>query len=534
MIIRKPFKFLIKHFKIINVILLLLMGFVCYKCGMLVYFFRSFVSNRYVTEEVELASKYIGFILPIVSLLIVAASIIIYILFKSKDKNDKVYLSLIVFYTVVFVLTNVCRGILNSIEVTTIESSSALLYRDISRFVFYPQFILMFFVFLNCIGFDLSTLSFTNLQDDIDIAESDDQEIEIGVKLEDYKIKRTLRRSIRELRYYVIENKQVFWVIGGIVLAIILFFAGRFIFDLNRTVRVDQSFNHSNFNIALEDSIITTRDYQGNVIREGTNYLAVVVKVSNKSKSAKVLDTDNFWLDIGGEYVYPTLDRSGKFLDLGEPYYGDKIGAGETHKYVICYELSDKQLKGKYNIKILDSIEYKNNIANPRYKEISLSPKVSNDIKDNGIYKLEDYIVLNNTKLLSSSIKINSYYLTRIYTYLYDNCFLDECDEKKDTISTKTDTRKVLMVLSDELSLDSNSNYMTYKKLSNFYEDFVTLEYGYGDSTMYSSTSDVSRKNDKSGNVVLEVDAGLMKADYINMIITIRNMRTKIVLKSAE
>ena len=69
----------------------------------------------------------------------------------------------------------------------------------------------MFFVFLNCIGFDLSTLSFTNLQDDIDIAESDDQEIEIGVKLEDYKIKRTLRRSIRELRYYVIENKQVFY-----------------------------------------------------------------------------------------------------------------------------------------------------------------------------------------------------------------------------------------------------------------------------------------------------------------------------------
>ena len=36
MIIRKPFKFLIKHFKIINVILLLLMGFVCYKSGMLV------------------------------------------------------------------------------------------------------------------------------------------------------------------------------------------------------------------------------------------------------------------------------------------------------------------------------------------------------------------------------------------------------------------------------------------------------------------------------------------------------------------
>ena len=90
------------------------------------------------------------------------------------------------------------------------------------------------------------------------------------------------------------------------------------------------------------------------------------------------------------------------------------------------------------------------------------------------------------------------------------------------------------MKVVDLYDTDELKKFNLCKKLSNFYEDFVTLEYGYGDTTMYSGVSDVSRKNDKSGNVVLEVDAGIMKADYINMIITIRNMRTKIVLKSAE
>ena len=136
------------------------------------------------------------------------------------------------------------------------ETSAALMYRDLSRFIFYPNFIFLILVFLNCIGFDLRTFTFTNLQDDIDIAMEDDAEFEIGVPVEEYKVKRTFFRKLRELRYYIIENKLVFEILGAIA-AVTIFFVGLSLFlNANRSVRVSQSFNHSNFNISVKDSII--------------------------------------------------------------------------------------------------------------------------------------------------------------------------------------------------------------------------------------------------------------------------------------
>ena len=41
----------------------------------------------------------------------------------------------------------------------------------------------------------------------LDIAKEDDAEIEIGVQLEDYKIKRGFFKKLREMKYYILENK---------------------------------------------------------------------------------------------------------------------------------------------------------------------------------------------------------------------------------------------------------------------------------------------------------------------------------------
>ena len=194
MIIRKPFKFLIEHFKIINVILILLIGFVTFKLFNIMQFFGNFVSNNYTTLESNIATSYIGFFLPIVLIIIILINIIIFVLFKSKDKDTKFYLISTVFFSVLLVFTFVYRGVLDNFEFNTVESQTALLYRDTSKFTFYPNFLFIIFYFLNFIGFDLSTLEFTNLRDDIDIAKEDDAEIEIGVQLEDYKIKRTFFR----------------------------------------------------------------------------------------------------------------------------------------------------------------------------------------------------------------------------------------------------------------------------------------------------------------------------------------------------
>ena len=525
MIIRKPFKFLIEHFKIINVILMLLVSFVIFKFFNIMQFFGNFVTNSYTTSEVDLAAHYIGILLPIALIVIILINIIIFILFRSKDKDTKAYIVSTIFFIVLLVFSFVYRGVLENFEFNTIESQTALLYRDTSKFTFYPNFLFLIFYFLNFIGFDLSTFEFTNLRDDIDIAKEDDAEIEIGVQLEDYKIKRGFFKKLREMRYYILENKLVFMGIGGTILLIFLIFIISTIVKLNNNVRVDKAFTYSNFAIKVENSYLTKVDYGGNALSDKYHYLVLVLSVTNKSKTPKALDTDNFWLQIGNTYIYPILDKSTYFKDLGEPYYKDKVEVGKTHKYILCYSILDSEISNRYTIKILDTVKYVNGIGTPTYKTLKVSPKENDKINNNGTYSLGEEFILSKSTLKNTSVYVNDYSINDTYTYEYNYCNKNnECVLKKNAVSNNSNTKKTLMVLSSDVTLDTSANYSMYGQ-NDFYNNFVTFEYVYNDKTYTSSVTDKSASNDISNSKVLEVDYNMKYASSINMIITVRNQR---------
>lgn len=525
MIIRKPFKFLIEHFKIINVILMLLVGFVIFKFFNIMQFFGNFVSSGYKTVESDLVAHYIGVLLPIVLIVIILINIIIFILFRSKDKDTKAYIVSTVFFTVLLVFSFVYRGVLDNFEFNTIESQTALLYRDTAKFTFYPNFLFLIFYFLNFIGFDLTTFEFTNLRDDIDIAKEDDAEIEIGVQLEDYKIKRTFFKKLREMKYYVIENKLVFMGLGGTLALVLLIFIVSTIVKLNNNVKVDKAFTYSNFAITVENSYLTKLDYGGNNLSDKYHYLVLVLSVTNKSKTPQALDTDNFWLQIGNTYIYPILDKSTYFKDLGEPYYKDKVEVGKTHKYVLCYSILDKEISNSYTIKILDSVKYVDGVGTPTYKTLKVSPKENDKINDNGSYSVGEEITLNKSTLKNTTVYVNDYSISDTYTYEYNYCNKDnECALKKNAISNNSNTKKTLIALSSNVNYDTSTNYSMYGQ-NDFYNNFVTFEYVYNDKTYTSSVTDKSASNDISENKVLEVDYNMKYASSIKMIITIRNQR---------
>lgn len=530
MIIRKPFKFLIEHFKIINVILILLTSFVAFKFFNIMQFFGDFVTNSYTTTQTDLASNYIGILLPITIIAIILINIIIFILFKSKDKDTKIYLISTISFAVLLVFTFIYRGVLDNFEFNTVESQTALLYRDTSKFTFYPIFLFIIFYFLNFVGFDLTTFEFTNLRDDIDIAKEDDAEIEIGVQIEDYKLKRTFFKKLRELKYYIVDNKLVFMGIGGTLTLGLIILIISTIVKLNNNVRVDKSFTYSNFAITVENSYLTKLDYGGNKLSDKYHYLVLVLSVTNKSKTPKALDTDNFWLQIGKTYIYPILDKSTYFKDLGEPYYKDKIEVGKTHKYILCYSILDKEISNSYSIKILDSVKYVDGVGTPTYKTLKVSPKENDKIIDNGDYSLGEEINLSKSTLKNTIINVRDYNISDTYTYEYNYCNKDnECSLKKNAISNNSNTKKTLIALNSNVTFDTSSNYSMYGQ-NDFYNNFVTFEYVYNDETYTSSVTDKSASNDIAKNKVLEVDYNMKYASSIKMIITIRNQRYTISL----
>lgn len=525
MIIRKPFKFLIEHFKIINTILILLTIFVGYKFFNIMQFFGNFVTNSYTTTETNLASTYVGVLLPIVLIVIILINIIIFILFRSKDKDTKIYIISTIFFAILLVFSFVYRGVLENFEFNTVESQTALLYRDTAKFTFYPIFIFLIFYFLNVIGFDLTTFEFTNLRDDIDIAKEDDAEIEIGVQLEDYKIKRTFFKKLRELRYYVVENKLVFIGMGLTALIALLIFIISNVVKLNTNVRVDKAFTYSNFAITVENSYLTKLDYGGNKLSDKYHYLVLVLSVTNKSKTPKALDTDNFWLQIGNTYIYPILDKSTYFKDLGEPYYKDKIEVGKTHKYVLCYGILDKEISNSYTIRILDSVKYVDGVGTPTYKTLKVSPRENDKIIDNGTYSLGEEIVLTKSTLKDTTLYVNDYNINDTYTYDYNYCNSNnECSLKKNAVSNNSNTKKTLIALTSDVKYDTSTNYSMYGQ-NDFYNNFVTFEYVYNGNTYTSSVTDKSVSNDISQSKVLEVDYNMKYATSINMVVTVRNQK---------
>lgn len=529
MIIRKPYAFLVKHYKIIHLLMILPILYLIYKSFNMMQFFSSFVSNGYLTKEINIASIYYSFLMPLLALIVVIISSLIYSLLKSKNKSYGIYLMTIVFYLAFFFFSLFLKGVLNSFETTDIDSSVALMYQGITSIAFYIQPLIIILLGLSAFGFNFRTFEFIDILDEISVDEADSEEVEINVGIEDYKIKRGLRKYFRELKYYVIENKVIFTTIGiilGVILAIVITL---WVISLNRIVRVDQSFTHSKFSITFNDALLSTYDYNGNIISNDKIYLAVKTTVKNNTKGLLTLDTDDFWLEIGNKYYYPVLDRSGKFIDLAKPYYGEKIGAGESNEYVLVYELDGDEAQVNYNIKVLDSITYKEKEIIPKYKEITIDPTTSFNIVDNGTVEKGTTLNFNKTTLLNSSLLINDYSISKIFQYTYQYCYNSKCSDSKNSITA--DANSTLLVLNGNINVDQNSSYYKYKlSNNNFAQDFMKIEYTIGDKTSYLDVKD-STPNDSTGFIVLETSNYLKNADSISLIITIRNQKYTYKLK---
>ena len=82
MIIRKPYAFLIKHFKLIHFVMLVLSIYIGNRANIIFNFFNEYVTTRQVSSAEYISSNYLPLFLFISSILIITLSIIIFILLK--------------------------------------------------------------------------------------------------------------------------------------------------------------------------------------------------------------------------------------------------------------------------------------------------------------------------------------------------------------------------------------------------------------------------------------------------------------------
>ena len=199
------------------------------------------------------------------------------------------------------------------------------------------------------------------------------------------------------------------------------------------------------------------------------------------------------------------------------------------YEYALVYELDDKDAKGNYKIRILDSLERKNKELIPKYKEISLSPSYSDSVVEVGKYSLgEDQIDLSKTTLENTKLTVKDYELTNHFKYTYEYCYQDNCSTAYNGVIPSLG--KYLLILDANLEQDDNTPYFKYKLGSNdFFQDFMAIEYYIGDSRYVSNV--VNKTPKTADKKVLEVNSNVKLADKINLVLTVRDKRYIITLK---
>lgn len=528
MLLKKPYGLLIKYFRLIHFILLLLTILVAVNTHDIVNFFQSYVANNYsVVVTNDLASQYIASFIYFFIFLILLMFLALFVLLKYKNKPKTFYLIAFSYYTFLFIMIIVAKSLINSLNISLWETVAARQYRDFAQIIYWPQIVFIIILGVRTLGFDIKKFDFKKDIAELDLEESDSEIVEVNLEFDTTKVTKKLRRIIRELKYYFLENKFLIIIIG-VIIAIFLGYKGYTNYEkLDYKYKQGESFNYGGFKLNIKDSLITNLDYNGKKLDDNKYYLLIKINFNNILKDDIKIDYYNLKLVNGNKTYTPSLDLGINFLDYSEPYLGNFIKKDVQDKnYLFTYVIDKKDIKDEYKIVIYNGFSTKKEASKKII--IKLKPSIIDEVsfisqinKDNTLNFEETY--LNNTTL-----NIKDYLIAFNYKYIYKTC--EDCQELTSFISAQNYMNN-LLILDYDFLLDSTSEYSkSAQTIHSFFNHFVKIKYVLDNEEFIVNSEDITPSVVKD-KLILRVPKEIEDAERIDLDITIRNKKYIINLK---
>ena len=296
MILKKPYAFLIKHFKLINLILTGLYIYLLIKVNSLLNYFNGYISG---TENRLNAIKLVTNYYVIAIILSIIICLIIFALMRYKKKPKLLYFILIILYILIAIIINYTYKGLNEIYIyNTLEAKMVRLYRDILRITTIFQYISIAFTLIRGLGFDIKKFNFKEDIADLGLDIDDDEEIELTLGSNE-GILRKVRKKIREYIYYYKENKLYLVVLASIITIIAL---SSITIDqkiINKIYNQNENVETDAYTFKVTNTYLTNISYNNKIV-SGTNNSYVIVKMNiYPHTKGSIINTGNILLQIG-------------------------------------------------------------------------------------------------------------------------------------------------------------------------------------------------------------------------------------------
>lgn len=529
MILRKPYGFLIKHFKLIHLIMTLFMGILIYQTNLLLEFFNDFVGSSQTIVGTEVVSTLFNNYAYIFAVAIVLASVIILVLMSFKDKPRFYYILTIIGYILLIILYAYSVSTIGSMQVRLVDERITRLIRDFLNIIFVFQIYSIFISLIRSIGLDIKKFDFNQDAQELNITDKDNEEFEINFEFDSHTLKRKIRRSYRNLRYYFIENKLMLMLVGIIIFLVSGIFVIRGITKQEVTYSTGQVFSPINYNISIIDSYLTENDYRANKITdENETLVAVKFKIKTPNKTSKFI-FGKLSLQIGDHKFYHTNEYAAKLIDIGTTYINQNL-TDTYQEYLLVYEIPS-ELKNNSM-----TLVYTEQIVKGMFSDktddirIKISPTDLDQSHIEESISIKQNYIIGTGLLKGYELKVNSFDINSTFNINYNVCIsTSECYQfyeiVKSTLSGIND--KGILKLNMDLIVPENSTF----NIKSLITQLGSIEYEVGGNKKVSSIDKMIDTTHSDENYYFEIKREILESESFNLVIKARNDIYKIKLK---
>lgn len=477
MILRKPYAFLIKHFKLIHLILTAILLFIVLKTNKLLSFLNSYIDARTYDVIDNLSEIYLGPYIYLAIFLAIMFSFIIFMLMRAKDKPLKYYLILIAYYIVLFLDLIFVSAQLNNIAFNKVDVLLLRIGRDSLLVMVLGQVPFLLISLVRAIGFNIKKFNFQKDLMELQTTENDNEEFELDIDIDNFDVKTRFRRRLRNAKYVFKENKVLILLATGIVLVISGVILHNNFYVKNRVYKENEVISSFGLKLTVLNSYqLDTDDFGNDITKNKNSYTVARVKVKNDSKESITFALKKFSLIIKDKIYQVDIKDKNYFLGLGTTSSDITVDSGMETVFIVIFKI-DKDL-AKSNKVLEYTSGYKVNNGERIYinKRINLNPLTIKKPTKVNEAKIGEKLTFNKTILGNSSIIINNFEIANRFTYEYKQC-KKECYTFKDFIVPTVNTSYNAFVIKIDANIDIDSNIYNEKLNSNLLSEFGHIRY---------------------------------------------------------
>lgn len=527
MLIKKPYAFLIKNFRLIHGVLLLFVLYLGKKSLDIYDFFNTYANIHSYVPTGTLQTQYVTWLMYVACVLGFLVCLLIYLVLSLKNKSKGVYLYSIIFYIALFVYFIFMSIAFKKLDSAPFDIETVRAYRDFAFIFLFPQLIIIFLMFSRTLGFNLKQFDFKRDLEEMNIDISDSEEVEVTLGTDSYKYAREFRKFLRLSKYFILENRLFVIILGSAM----VFLLSLYIFSKINVFK-DVTYERSEFyanglTFDITDSYYTEADKNNMIINKGKYYLLIKTHIQNKSTEDIDVNRETFRLVVKDKMLYPDMTLSEKFIDLGNTYKSRKIDSGLSYDCYVVFEVDKTELEKEYVLRVLTN-------TREGYKEILVKPSNLDEQNDNGSKTIPNRIDFTNSLLGNSSLTFNGYSIADKFMEKYTYDF--EGEQKQgvytvipDRISTGNN---IIMRLDSTIEMDSNANISSYIKLPadlyNYYGFVSYRSLGESNEVKIKAKDVIYEKNKYT---YFEIPSNIKNADKIELVLLVRGQKYTLILK---